>query len=591
MSDYASNACLPEDKLRERTILLKRFLPHIDWMWPNEVKTMITSYLAQHIQYQPKLITIEALARDLTDEQLEHIVMNFSPYREYYSFRGKYYTIKKGYFHHFSSWDEVKESVRQVLKTHGKKGYAMLKALVEVDEAPFELIAARASEIYGDRIYPSRLIAELRDRWDLAWEVGSRQYPRWAMPGEVKQAVVKILDEFEAQPIPRLSTKDAETEFLEVIEMDEEFKSYLRVLTSDRLERVINFGKEVSPSFLINYLQDLYGPVLFFDHLLSITQQYSICDAEVVNQEGSRALSSGFNLALFGEPGTGKTFAVKDVITGNEELGVTPHGLPGINRYCGGMTPAKFIAIGEAYTGRRFNFIVTEFNDWFKYKGMVEPLKLAMERGTIRYETKTYTVGPYRFTSFFAVNYNTQIYDRGYEVTVSDPNFNAIEDRMLCRLHRLTKEKYQELSKSQRELMLGRLQAKMMKVAPQLRDHLTLVYAIQTKDPHVAESFYEKKVLITKNMLNMLDKATSLVLENLETKTVPFSMRLERRAIQLASAMSLLNYFNTKSDVIPIDDTAAKMATQFFVEEAWIRSNEAFPLYEVLRKLALDLPS
>jgi hypothetical protein len=66
---------------------------------------------------------------------------------------------------------------------------------------------------------------------------------------------------------------------------------------------------------------------------------------------------------------------------------------------------------------------------------------------------------------------------------------------------------------------------------------------------------------------------------------VSFSIRLEKRAIQLASAMPLVNHFNTCSDAIPIDLMAARMATQFFVEEAWVRSNEAFPLYEVLKKL------
>jgi len=86
-------------------------------------------------------------------------------------------------------------------------------------------------------------------------------------------------------------------------------------------------------------------------------------------------------------------------------------------------------------------------------------------------------------------------------------------------------------------------------------------------------------------MLNLLDKASSLVLEHLETKTVPFSMRLERRAVQLASAMSIMNYFRTRSDVIPIDSTAAKMAIQFFIEEVWIRSREMFPLYDVLKEL------
>jgi hypothetical protein len=230
--------------------------------------------------------------------------------------------------------------------------------------------------------------------------------------------------------------------------MEEEFKNYLSSLIKERLEDTVKFGKEWSPRSLIDYLQDLYGPVIFFDHLLSITQQYSICDVDVVTEKGDKALNVGFNLALFGEPGTGKTFATKDMILGNESQNVPPHGLPGLNRYCGGMTPAKFIAIGETYQGRKFNFIVPEFNDWFKYKGMVEPLKLAMERGEIRYETKTYKVGPYKFSSFFSVNYNTKVHEKGYEVTVSDLNFNAIEDRMLCRLHRLTKEKYSELAKS-----------------------------------------------------------------------------------------------------------------------------------------------
>lgn len=203
----------------------------------------------------------------------------------------------------------------------------------------------------------------------------------------------------------------------------------------------------------------------------------------------------------------------------------------------------------------------------------------------IRYETKTYTIGPYKFSSFFSVNYNTKVMERGYEVTVSDPNFNAIEDRMLCRLHRLTKEKYRELAERQRMLMLGMLQSKMIKIAPKLRDHLTLVYAIQTKNPNVAGMFVEKKVLLTDEILNLLNKASDLILKHLESRIIPFSPRLESRAVQLASAMSLMNYFSTGSDVILIDSIAARMAVQFFVEEAWIRSNETFPLYEVIKKL------
>ncbi len=134
--------------------------------------------------------------------------------------------------------------------------------------------------------------------------------------------------------------------------------------------------------------------------------------------------------------------------------------------------------------------------------------------------------------------------------------------------------------------MLGILQAKMSLVAPKLRDHLTLVYAIQTKDPLIVGMFSEKNILLTDDTLNSLDKAAKLILEHLETKSVPFSARLERREVQLASAMSLINYFNTKSDIIPIDRKAIEMAIQFFAEEAWIRANESFPLFEVLKKLS-----
>jgi len=571
-------------RVKERALLLRRFLPHLEWDWPNEVKTKVSNYLGLPPNYSVRL---EELAKTLTDTQLEHLIW-LSPVKDYYTFRGKYYTVRKGgIFELHGSWEEVKNAVRQILRIHGKKGYALLKALTEVEKAPFEFIAAKASEIYGERFYPSHLIAELRDKWELAWEVGSRQYPAWAMPEEVKPAVIEALAELEVAPMPMLRTRDAEQEFLEVIKMEGEFRNYLSSLVKERLEETIAFGKQTSPKFLIDYLQDLFGPVIFFDHLLSIAQQYSISDVDIVTEDGAKLpYNVGFNLALFGQPGTGKTFATKDMILGSENQGVPAHGLPGLNRYCGGMTPAKFIAIGEAYQGRRFNFIVTEFNDWFKYKGMVEPLKLAMEGGTIRYETKTYQVGPYKFSSFFSVNYNTEVREKGYEVTVSDPNFNAIEDRMLCRLHRLTKEKYAELAKSQRKLMLGILQGKMARVAPKLRDHLTLIYAIQTKHPLVVEAFQEKKVVFTGEMLNLLESASNLILENLMTETVPFSMRLEKRAVQLASALSLINYFNTSSDMIPIDSTAAKMAVQFFVEEAWIRANEAFPLYEILKKLA-----
>ncbi|EQD73212.1 hypothetical protein B1A_05064, partial [mine drainage metagenome] len=126
---------------------------------------------------------------------------------------------------------------------------------------------------------------------------------------------------------------------------------------------------------------------LYADSLLALLQQYALTDAPLVAPTGRVTGTTGFHLALFGPPGTGKTFSIDDLIRGNPRTGVPSHGLPGRNRYCGGITPVQFLHVGAAYTGRTFNFIVPEFNDWFKYRGMVEPLKLVMEQREVKWET------------------------------------------------------------------------------------------------------------------------------------------------------------------------------------------------------------
>lgn len=596
-------------KVRERISLLSRCY------WPAEKLFQMCRYLGldleklldlqpgSYISLEDERRVIMLIASRISDEKLVELLQKFKPECSF-TFRGKYYTYRDGNLELRSSWGEVRQAVLSLLMeanpSTARRRYALLKALAELCEEREDAmwssfycpswaeVIEKVRRILGEaHAQPSSDLPVL-EAYGLYFKGGSNKYPKHCIPFEIIPAVKEALDEWEKR-IPKLSTREAVREYIEeVVRMEGEFQGYLEDLLGNRLDETVKFGKIMSPSYLVEYLKDLFGSTIFLDHLLSITQQYSICDAEIINVEGSKALSTGFNLALFGEPGTGKTFATKDMILGNQSLGIPPHGLPGINRYCGGMTPARFIAIGEAYQDKRFNFIVPEFNDWFKYRGMVEPLKLAMERGVIRYETKSYTVGPYRFSSFLSVNYNTKVYERGYEVTINDPNFNAIEDRMLCRLHRLTKDRYQELARSQRDLMLGKLRNK-MGVARKIRDHLTLVYAIQIKHPKVAGIFGEKKILLTEEMLRTIEDARNLILENLGSRAVPFSPRLEMRAIQLASAMSLMNYFNTDSDTIRIDSVAAKIATQFFVEETWIRSRESFPLKEVLKKLGIYL--
>jgi hypothetical protein len=322
--------------------------------------------------------------------------------------------------------------------------------------------------------------------------------------------------------------------------------------------------------------------LLYFDSFLSLIQQYGIADVEIVNPQGKTGIKTGWSFALFGEPGTGKSFSTRDLILGIPGGKMQPHGIPGRNRYCGGITPARFIRIGQVYVGKTYNFIVPEFNDWFRYSGMVDVLKIAMERGEIKHELHREIIGPYRFDSFFSVNYNTAVMGKGYEVTISDPNFNAIEDRMICRLHRLTKERYVEIAKSQMRLAMG--EVNMDKDASQIRDHVSLVYAIETGHPLVQGRFPKKPVMITTETYAAISKARAAILKRI-SGSMKFSARLEQNMVKFACAASLMNYFNDELDYIPVSNDVLERAVRLYVEEASVRSKEEFKPEEVLKDL------
>jgi hypothetical protein len=364
------------------------------------------------------------------------------------------------------------------------------------------------------------------------------------------------------------------SEYITVETMETEFDTYLNDLLKQRIDETVQFGRVFSSRLLESYLLKNFGPVLFFDPLLTLAQQYGVADVEIINEDGRKIGRTGFNLALFGDPGTGKTFASKDFILGDQDRGIPAHGLPGRNRYCGGMTPARFIQIGQAYEGRKFIFIVPELREWFTHSpGMVEPLKLAMEHGIITKETSREIIEPYRFTSFFSVNYNATIKSGGeYKVSMRDPNFNAIEDRMLCRLHVLTKERFTALAEAQTKTWRGEVK---YELAAEIRDHLTTVHAIETGHPKIREMFERKPILLTNKFINAIEEARQRVLDKVDYQedVLKFSPRLEIRALQVASAISLINYFRYEyKDVIPLDDHSINIALRFYLEEAYIRS-------------------
>ena len=74
-------------------------------------------------------------------------------------------------------------------------------------------------------------------------------------------------------------------------------------------------------------------------------------------------------------------------------------------------------------------------------------------------------------------------------------------------------------------------------------------------------------------------------MEKISERVVRFSARLEDRAIRFACAASLMDYFNSDLNYIPVNEEALKYAIQFYIEEASVRSQEAFEPEEVLKEL------
>jgi hypothetical protein len=537
------------------------------------------------------VIQAQSYANSLSEEQLLEAIngttrnmlgMNMKPPATFPdNYYGQYYSIQNGKLRPGNVWDQIELDILQCL-TAEREAREVLEYFLNQPgfKADFTVIKARFRRWRNtlDSLMGFKLIRKLTGT--------AKDVTTYALYTEMVSLLRRVLASPRSQELPVINSEAAQAELAYVQQMEKEFEDYLRDMLANRLEETLEFGREqMSLGLVTHYLEELFGPMLYFDILLALAHQYGMTATEIVNPEGTRAGTTGFHLALFGAPGTGKTFSVKDLMLGDEAKNVRAHGLPGLNRYCGGMTPANFIRIGEAYQGKRFNFVVTEFNDWFRYKGMVEPLKLALEQGRIRYETKVETIGPYQFSCFFSTNYNTEVSkSAGYRVTVADPNFNAIEDRMLVRMHRMTKQRLRELSRNQRELAMGRLR---MRLAGEIRDHLTLVYAIQTEHSLVKDRFKRKAVVLRDSFFHELEKAQELVLAQIKNDIL-FSVRVRQNAIKLAGALTLFSYFAQPHDRLEIGEDAIRLAMKFFIEEVAIRQKVLVDVESILYNLGLS---
>jgi hypothetical protein len=584
-----------DDKTLEKKLLIKQAYPATDiYQIGKDQKIGFFDQYVNAWEPDPDESAME-IAQALNDKQLQEAFKKY-PARDYTSFRGRYYTYEDGNLTIKGVVDKIHTGIAETEKKYGQAADALLKLMAQ---AGGNFGAQEQKEASKLKVDAYKVLEKLEQLKIVVPSYLGEEYQEWRMPEETIPMVREELGL--AVPERKLPTTTSQTttspnaagqeegppdpledERRRIMNMQNELDQYINDLLKNRLEQTIKFGKTFSANYVAEYLQQMFGDMLYFDSFLSIIQQYGLCDVEIVNPQGKTGLRTGWSYALFGEPGTGKSFSTRDLVLGSSGGKMEPHGVPGRNRYCGGITPARFIRIGQIYVDKTFNFIVPEFNDWFRYSGMVDVLKIAMERGEIKHELHREIIGPYRFSGFFMVNYNTAVMGQGYAVTIGDPNFSAIEDRMICRLHRMTKERYVEIARSQMRLALGEVNVD--KDAKKIRDHLALVYAIETGHPLVKGRFPKKPVMITPEMYDTIGNAREAILKHIPG-SMKFSARLEHNVVKFACAASVLSYFNDKLDYIPVSADALERAVRLYVEDASVRSREEFKPQEVLKDL------
>ena len=357
----------------------------------------------------------------------------------------------------------------------------------------------------------------------------------------------------------KLSTEEAMHEYQDVVlQLKTEYEFFIRNVRENDVEEWVSKIRSIVD--IVEYMKHIMGEKLYMDALLPIIQQYSIANVPIYSSANSerKINQTGFSLAYFGEPGTGKTFATDDLLRGKEEKGVPPHGMIGRLRYAQGMTPKMFIAILEAYQDYSVDWVIPEFKDFFAYRGMVEKLKLVMERREVRDETRNATIGPYKVTSFFIVNYNTQVSKGRWRSTINDPNFNAVEDRMLCKLFLNMQERRKLIWENMKRIAAGKVN---YYLAEYLRKHMTYTYHILNKQ--------NAKVIVDENDFMRIGDE---IAEVINKHNAPVSLRIIDRALQIAASSSLVRFLAERENEIWIDKMSLNLAKDFVMEEIEARA-------------------
>ena len=267
-----------DDKRLERKLLLKRTFPRTELF---EIGKKFNIPYFDRFESGWDINEDDAsleIASKISDVQLKKVFDKHLP-RKWMVFRGTYYTFENGELRLEGSDKTIRANVYQAKKKYGKNCVAILKTLVEAGRG-CSLNEIKKGLRRG--VDPLPILAELEQLKIITTSYKGGQYQEWKIPEEVSPMVQMELGIVMPVP-PKISVTPTvgmvEADYMleerrRIGNMDKELEQYLNNLLKHRLNATIKFGKTFSVTSLASYLRDLFGPILYFDSLLSITQQY-----------------------------------------------------------------------------------------------------------------------------------------------------------------------------------------------------------------------------------------------------------------------------------------------------------------------------
>ncbi len=222
------------------------------------------------------------------------------------NYYGQFYTIKNGFLSGLSMWPQLRQTILECISAdprHRVKDvldYLLNQPNYTADftqfKVRFEKFRNALDQLLGFGLIKKETV---------------RDSIHYSLYKEIVPLIREVLASPEVHQMPVYKSEAAQEELEEVRKREQQFNDYLKKLLEERLDETLEFGKSLSIGFIAEYLEEMFGPALYYDALLALAQQYAMTSTQVVNPEGGTAFHTGFHLALFGSPGTGKTFAVR----------------------------------------------------------------------------------------------------------------------------------------------------------------------------------------------------------------------------------------------------------------------------------------